>query len=286
MFRKHSTVYITSLAALLLILACVTTTPAAPTQGAVSTTDPNQFSTMVAEAAGALMTQTAEAQPVLPMPTPTAPLPIETPVLAMTETPVTSQAGTSLSQLENGSTQFVDYVAGVRLRIPAGWVTVRLNEPEYTQIWELTVDNPVLKHGLEGLQTLDPARYRLHAFNTQLDYVYMGEGSQINVAFIQDDARTLEQVAEDETQPQAFTEYALISSEFQVWPESLELFIIEEQWRKTSSTDAQVMIYYRSAITKVPSGTVVVELFAPFDISHEVVPVFDRMVVQMVLFTP
>ena len=285
MFRKHSTVYITSLAALILILACVTT-PVVPTQGAVSTTDPNQFSTMVAEAAGALMTQTAAAQPVLPLSSPTASLPVETPVAIMTEAPVTSQGGTSLSQLEDGSTQFVDYIAGIRLRIPAGWVTVRLNEPEYNQIWELTVDNPVLKQGLEDLQTLDPARYRLHAFNTQPDYVYMGEGSQINVAFIQNDARTLEQVAEDEAQPKAFTEYTLISSEFQVWPESLELFIIEKQWRKMSVTDALVMIYYRGAIVKVPSGTVIVELFAPFDISHEVVPVFDQMVVQMVLFTP
>ena len=285
MFRKRSTVYIISLATLLLIVACVTA-PAVPTQGAVSTTDPDQFSTMVAEAAGSFLTQTAEAALLLSLPTPTGPLPAETPASAMVETPVISQVGTSLSQLADGSTEFVDYVAGIRITIPGGWVAVRLNEPEYTQIWELTVDNPVLKQGLEDLQTLDPARYRLHAFNTQPDYVYMGEGSQINVAFIQNDARTLEQVAEDETQPKAFTEYALISSKFQVWPESLELFIIEKQWRKMSVTDALGVIYYRGAIVKVPSGTVIVELFAPFDISHEVVPVFDQMVVQMVLFTP
>ncbi len=285
MFRKHLATYITSFAALLFILACATT-PVVPTQGAVSTTDPNAFSTMVAEAAGALLTQTAEAQPVSPPPTLNL-LPLtETPIPTPTETPVTSQTGTSLSQLEDDSTQFIDNLAGIKLTIPAGWLTVRLNEPEYFQVWELTVNDPILKHGLEGIQSLDPARYRLHAFNTQPDYIYQGEGSQINVIYVRDDVRTLEQVAEDEKQPQVFTDYALISSEFQVRPDGLELFSIEEKWRKTSSTNAQVTIYYRGAHFKVPSGTVAVELFVPFDISHEVVPAFDQMVEQMTLFIP
>ena len=290
MSRKHSFVYIASIFTLLLMFACVTI-PAVPAQQSeqpVSTTDPNAFSTMVAEAAGVLMTQTAEAQPASPSPTSGLPTPTETPLptSTATERPVTSQAGTSLSQLEDGSTQFVDNLAGVKLTIPAGWVTVRLSEPEYFQVWSLTVDDPVLQHGLEGVQNLDPTRYRLHAFNTQPDYVYEGEGSQINVIYVRDDVRTLEQIAEDEKQPQVFTDYTLLSSEFQIRPDNLELFIIEEQWRGTSSTDASVMIYCKGVFFKVPSGTVEIELFVPFDISHEVVPAFDQMVEQMVLFTP
>ena len=285
MDRKHSLLYLTSSITLLLILACATT-PAVSTQQPFSTTDPNAFSTMVAEAAGALMTQTAEAAPVLPSPVSTEPPAIETPVPTPTEMPVTSASGTALSQLEDGSTQFIDNVAGVKLTIPAGWVTLRLNEPEYNQVWSLTVDDPVLQHGLEGIQNLDPARFRLHAFNTKPDYVYAGEGSRINVVFIRDDARTLEQVAEEEKQPQVFTDYALISSEFQVRPDGLELFIIEEQWRGTSSTNEPVMIYEKGVTFKVPSGTVAVELFVPFDIKHEVVPLFNQMVERLAIFTP
>lgn len=285
MNQKHSLLYLTSSITLLLVLACVTT-PAVPTQQSISTTDPNAFSTMVAEAAGALMTQTAEAALFASSPTPSLPPPTETPLPAETETPVASLTGTSLSQLGDGSTQFIDNVAGVKLTIPPGWVTVRLNEPEYLQVWSLTVEDPVLQHGLEGIQNLDPATFRLHAFNTKPDYVYAGRGSQINVVFTRDDGRTLEQVAEDEKQPQVFTDYALISSEFQVRPDGLELFIIEEQWRETSSTNESVMIYYKGVNFKVPSGTVVVELFVPFDIKHEVVPVFDQMVEQLTIVTP
>lgn len=285
MFRKHPAIYIVSFSALFFVLACATTS-VAPTQGAVSTTDPNAFSTMVAEAAGDLLTQTAEAQPASLSPTPGLPPLTETLIPTPTETQVTSQSGTSLSLLEDDSMQFIDNLAGIKLTIPTGWIAVRLNESEYFQIWELTAGDPVLKYGLESIQSLDPARYRLHAFNTQPNFIYQGEGSQISVIYVRDDTRTLEQVAEDEKQPQIFTEYALISTEFQIRPDGLELFIIEEQWRKTSSIDTQVMIYYKGAHFKVPSGTAVIELFVPFDISHEVVPVFDQMVERMVILIP
>lgn len=94
MIRKHSFAYITSFIAVLVVLACVTTPvipTLIPTQQPVSTSNPDMFSTMVANAAGAFMTQTAEAAP-LPSPTPDAPLPTETPPPVATDTPVTSLA--------------------------------------------------------------------------------------------------------------------------------------------------------------------------------------------------
>jgi hypothetical protein len=278
MKRKHFTLYLTSLGVLLLVVACVTT-PAVPAQQAPPTTDPNALSTMVADIAGKYMTQTAEAAP-------SASLPTEMPGSAATETPVASQSGTSLSKLEDGTTQFIDNVAGIQLTVPAGWIAVRLNEPEYTQVWELTAGDPVLQHALEGVQNLDPNQYRLIAFNTQADYVYQGQGSQINVLFFQDDARTLEQIAEEEKQPQVFTNYQLILSEFQVRPDTHQLFVIEEQWQETSSTNAPVTVYNKGVFFKVSSGTVVVELSVAFDIKHEVVPAFDQMVEQLSFLTP
>jgi hypothetical protein len=287
MVRKHSIVYLTSLITLLLILACVTTPVAAPvpTQQSLSTTDPNAFSTMVAEAADALLTQTAEAAPAMPSPAPTEPLATETPLPIPTETPVTSSSGTSITQLEDGSTQFIDNIAGLQVTIPAGWVTVRLNEAEYFQVWSLTVDDPVLQYALAGIQNLDPSQYRVHAFNTQPDYVYEGQGTQINVKFVMGDTRTLEQVAEDEKQPQVLPEYALISSEFQVRPDNLQLFSIEEQWQGVSSTNMPVTLYYKGFSFKVSSGTVTVELTMPFKINYEVVPIFDQMIGQLTVFS-
>ena len=289
MTRKNLIVFIESMVALLLILACATT-PVAPTLQPVrpvSTANPDAFSTMVAQVAGALLTQTAAARPASPSPPPSLPPP-PTEILppTPTETPVSSLSGTSLSQLEDGSTQFEDEIAGIRLTIPAGWVTVRLNEPEYYQIWSLTVDDPILQQDLDGIQNLDPARYRLHAFNTQPDYVYEETGSRITVVYDRDDTRTLEQVAEDEKGPKVFTDYVLIYSEFQVRPDGLETFIIDEQWQGLSSTNAPVMIYNRGVVFKVASGTVLVSLTIPADIGYKVAPGFDQMIEQMTVFTP
>jgi len=287
MNQKHKFVIGICSVTVLVLLACSTTQvmpTLIPTQQPVSTANPDMFSTMVADAAGAFLTQTAQAAP--PSPASEMLQPTETPIPTATETPVTSLSGTSLTKMEDGSTQFIDNLAGVRLTIPPGWVTVRLNEPEYFEVWSLTVDDPILQQGLEGIQNLDPARFRLHAFNTQPDYVYQGAGSRINVVYIRDDPRTLEQVAEDEKQPQAFTDYSLVSSEFQVRPDNLDLFSIEEQWRGFSTTNASLMLYYTGVFFKVPSGTVGVDLLLPADIKHEVEPVFYQMIEQMTVFTP
>jgi len=288
MLGKYPFAYIISSITLLLVLACVMT-PAVLTQEPeqpVSTTNPDLFATMVAEASGALLTQTAEAATLVSSPTPDLLSPDDAPLTAPTETPVISLAGTSLSRLEDGSTQFIDTIAGISLTIPAGWLVMRLNEPEFYQVWELTVDDPILQSDLEDILNLDPAQYRLHAFNTQPDYVYQGEGSKIIFIFVKDDVRTLEQIAEDEKQPEVFTDYALISSGFQVRSDGLQLFMIEEQWQGTSSTDEQVMIYDKSVIFKVQSGTVMIDLFVPANISYEVIPAFDHMIEQMSLFIP
>lgn len=288
MLGKYPFAYIISSITLLFVLACVMT-PAVLTQEPeqpVSTTNPDLFATMVAEASGALLTQTAEAAALVSSPTSNLLSPDDAPLTASTETPVTSLAGTSLSRLEDGSTQFIDTIAGISLTIPAGWLVMRLNEPEFYQVWELTVDDPILQSDLEDILNLDPAQYRLHAFNTQPDYVYQGEGSKIIFIFVKDDVRTLEQIAEDEQQPEVFTDYALISSGFQVRSDGLQLFMIEEQWQGTSSTDEQVMIYDKSVIFKVQSGTVMIDLFVPANISYEVIPAFDHMIEQMSLFIP
>jgi hypothetical protein len=285
MLRKFVFLLITSLIVAGLITSCIPagTTPAVTRPQPLSTANPDAFSTMVAGTVGALMTRTAEA---VPSPTPTIPLPTATLTPTATQTPETSSVGTSLTQMQDGSISFVDNIAGIRLTIPTGWVSVRLNEAEYTQAWADAAYDPVLAHGMEAIQDLDPETFRLHAFNTQEGYVYEGEGSQINVVFSQDDPKTLEEIAETEEQSKFFDKYELISSEYKIRPDTLEIFIIEQQWQVTSSTEQRVMLYYKRAIFKVSSGTVAVDLYTPLQIKDDIVPGFDQMVEKLSVFTP
>ena len=285
MLRKLFFFCSTSLIVLGLVTACVPArvTPAPTQPKPLSTANPDAFSTLVAGTADALMTQTVEA---MPSPTSTMSLPTGTGAPTATQTPEISALGTSLKVLEDGTVLFTDNIAGIRLTVPLGWLSVRINEPEYTQAWVDASYDPALASGMEAIQDLDPETFRLIAFNTQDGYVYEGQGSQINVIFAKDDPKTLDEIAQAEEQAKFFEKYELIFSGYKIRPDTLEIFTVEQQWQVNSSTEQPVMLYYKRVIFKVASGTVAVDLYAPVPIKDAVVPEFDRMVEQLSLFTP
>ena len=285
MLRKLAFLFLTSLIIAGLITSCIPArpTPVVTQPQPLSTANPDAFSTMVAGIAGALMTQTSEA---LPSATPTIPIPTATLTPPPTQTPEMSALGTSLEVQNDGTTLFTDNIAGIRLAVPVGWTSVRVNEPEYTQAWADAAYDPVLAHKMEAIQDLDPEKFRLHAFNTQEGYVFEGEGSQINVVFSQGDPKTLDEIAEAEEKSKFFDKYELISSEYKIRSDALEVFIIEQQWQVTSSTGQRVMLYYKRAIFKVSSGTVAVDLYTPLQIKDNIVPAFDQAVEKLSVFTP
>ena len=294
MLRKLFFFCSTSLIVLGLVTACVPArvTPAPTQPKPLSTANPDAFSTLVAGTANAGMTQTAEAMPyptataIPPSPTANKTLPTGAGAPTATQTPEISALGTSLKVLDDGTVLFTDNIAGIRLTVPLGWLSVRINEPEYTQAWVDASYDPALASGMEAIQDLDPETFRLIAFNTQDGYVYEGQGSQINVIFAKDDPKTLDEIAEAEEQAKFFEKYELIFSGYKIRPDTLEIFTVEQQWQVNSSTEEPVMLYYKRVIFKVASGTVAVDLYAPVPIKDAVVPEFDRMVEQLSLFTP
>jgi len=251
----------------------------------MSTTNPDAFGTMVASTAQAFMTQTMEA---LPTPTATTPAATETP----TSTPSVTKTSTNttdiptLTKMEDGTTQFLDYQAGVKLTVPSGWLAVRLGQQEYLDAQDSATDNPVLLHSLAAIQDLDPAIYRLHAFNTQEGYTYGGEGSRISVLFIEGDTQELELIAEAEVQPKDFEGYELITSKYQIRTDGLELFTLEENWQVESSTKQQVMVYHKRVVFKVSNGTIYIDLSIPSEIKDNGLLVFQTLIDQLSLFTP
>lgn len=283
MSRKSYFAFIFNSMILLLLVSCIPAQVIPTQQQPVSTSNPNVFSTMVASTAGAFMTQTMEAMPTA---TATLPPPLETSTPTVTPTPTDSNEKTSLTEMEDDSIQFFDYRAGVKLTIPAGWLAIRLGEQETLDAWEAAENDSVLKHGLEAVQGLDHAVYRLLAFNTGDEYTFDGEGSSIAIQFFENDTRMLGEVVVDEVQPKPFEEYEFISSEYQVRADRLELFALEENWQVTSSTEQAVTLYHKRVIFKVSSGTVSIELFVPSEIKDDVLPEFDQMIEQLSVFTP
>ena len=269
---------------LILLASCNPAQVTAPPQPQpLSTSNPDAFSTMVAETAAAFMAQTVEAMPTA---TATLPPPTETQSPTITATPTDANESTSLTEMEDGLTQFLDYQAGIKLSFPVGWVAVRLSEQEFMDAWVDAVDNPVLQHSMEFVQNLDPVTHRVHAFNTQTGYVYEGQGSIIAILFAQGDTRELEKVVEDELQPKEFDGYRLISPKYQVRPDGVEFFTMDESWQVISSTAQQVMLYHKRAIFKVTTGTVSMDLYTPLESKDVALSEFDALIQQLSIFVP
>ena len=284
MSRKNSLVFILGWLVLLLVVSCSPAQVTAPPQPQpLSTSNPSLFSTMVAEKAEAFMTQTMEAMPTA---TATLPPPTNTPTPTITATPTDTNEKTSLSKMEDGSIQFFDYQAGLELTVPAGWLAVRLSEQEFLDAVVAAEDEPVLLYHLEAIKNLDPVIYRLHAFNTKEDYVYEGEGSSISVLFIKGNTQELELIAEAEVQPKNFDNYELITSEYQVRTDSLELFTLDESWQVVSSTEQQVTVYHKRVVLKVSNGTVYIDLYAPSELKDDVLPEFNTLIEGLSIFVP
>lgn len=284
MSKKNFLLYILGGIVFLLLVSC---SPAQvsqqPQRQPLSTSDPDAFSTMVAGKAQAFMTQTMEA---MPTSTATLPPPTDTPTPTITATPTDTSQKTSLSKMEDESIQFFDYQAGIKMTLPAGWLAVRLSEPDFLDAWVNATDDPVLQHIMEAVQDLDPIIHRMHAFNTQDEYVYEGEGSTIAFLFVEGNTQELEMIAEVEVQEKDLPEYEFVTSKYQVRTDSLELFTLEESWQVSSSTEQQVTVYHKRVVFKVTTGTVYIDLFTPFEIKDDVLAEFDTMVEGLSIFVP
>ena len=252
--------------------------------------DADTLSTMVAGTAADLMTQTAMAGigPELPMDTPTLQSPTETSVPAATDTPKISSVGTSLLVLADGSTQFADQRTGIQLVIPPGWLTLRVNEEEYYRVLESEwVNDPAVMKSLGYIQNLDPQAVRLTALDVRPGHILNGAITNISLVFLQSDTRTLNEWAEDQTQPEDQVKFKLLSSGFGQTAGGIETFVLEEQWEAISAgTDEMFLEYHKRVWFKVPTGTIHIDLNTPLDFETVVSPGFDGLVDNIVLLNP
>jgi hypothetical protein len=86
----------------------------------------------VAGTVSAALAQTEQAQPTVTSTFPATPLSISTiPAPTETPTPTANPSQNTLAQQAGGSTLFEDERAGYEGTIPAEWLTVRVEGPEY-----------------------------------------------------------------------------------------------------------------------------------------------------------
>jgi hypothetical protein len=278
MNRHHFHSTVSALVILLAIVACVLpgqTIQPAPTMG------PLNIEAAVAGTAQAAATQTALVNPVPAAPT-------VAPTNTITPTPKISSSGTSLFTLANGATQFTDYVAGMQMVFPPGWLVIRVGEEEYYAAWgKPETQAPMFVDIFAEMQNLDPKVFRVNGLDVRSDYIIYNNVTQVDVVFVQDDIRTLKEVKADETKNHPrYKNYKLLSSNFFDAPQGVQALNMEAQWKSANEASQTGMSYQRRVIYKVSTGIIAIDLFTLLDKKDLTTPDFEQLISGIVFLAP
>jgi len=213
-----------------------------------------------------------------------------TPIIAPAEhlpsPEVISSSGTSLVKLEDGSTQFKDYRAGIQIIFPANWMPIRVGESEYyaaSEKWG--TQNAWFLEEIGWIQSLDLNLFRVNAYDTEATHLFYGTFPKINVVFHQGDTRTLNQVEADEKkiiENSAKSGHKFLSSSFQETSGGLQILVFQSEW-KAQSYDTT---HYTGTFFQVPTGLVFIDFYIPSDHQAAVESERAQIVESIALFTP
>lgn len=259
---------------LLLMIACGRTVTPVPI------TNPGSVETSLAGTARWLARQTETAQGF------TATPPV-VPTKTMTPTPKVSSAGTSLEILEDGSTRFTDHTAGIQVVFPAGWLAMRVGEPEYYQAWDKEAAKyPIFQDMFTSMQNTDPSQFRVTAIDTRSAPTYQ-TFSKMEVVFGSGDERTLNEVRMDQTnRKRALAKFKLLSSTLAKTADELEIAIVDFQWASATPDNQIFSSYHRDVIFKVASGTVALQLSTGLSEKDKLMPELEKVIESLVFLTP
>ena len=238
-------------------------------------TNPPAVETSLASTALALAKQTEMADPITITPAPTS---TETP----TPTPRISASGTTLEIGEDESALFTDHKLGFQLMVPAGWLTIRLNEDEYYKAFsvEEVAANPLIVDFLSKIQTQDSDQIRMFAIDLRSAN---GSISGISVVLQPATIETMDdwvvaRISRGNKKPG----YILHSSGYQEIPAGVRALVRDEQWNSTSSEKA----YSRTIAFSIPAGILTIDFETALDSKDTLLPEFEQLIDSITLLNP
>jgi len=267
-------------------IACVV--PGLPTASApvfAPTVDTGPIETMVAGTVSAAITQTALAQPTsTPTSTATATATATaTSTPAPTETP-TPQAQSTLTKQADGSILFADARAGYQIKLPAGWLAVRVNEQEYLDAFSLEeAANTNIQQSLLSIQTEDPNTFRLLAIDTKAAHIQ--NDFVTDMRFVLDEKKAislssdadLKAIADKVSASATVFRFEVTSVKIVTTASGTKLGVIEAKSSFENAAGANVAIYQKQVFFNTKSGTQSIIFTTVTDLKQTTLPAFDTM---------
>ena len=267
-------------------IACVV--PGLPTASApvfAPTVDTGPIETMVAGTVSAAITQTALAQPTsTPTSTATATATATaTSTPAPTETP-TPQAQSTLTKQADGLILFADARAGYQIKLPAGWLAVRVTEQEYLDAFSLEeAANTNIQQSLLSIQTEDPNTFRLLAIDTKAAHIQ--NDFVTDMRFVLDEKKAislssdadLKAIADKVSASATVFRFEVTSVKIVTTASGTKLGVIEAKSSFENAAGANVAIYQKQVFFNTKSGTQSIIFTTVTDLKQTTLPAFDTM---------
>ncbi len=257
------------------------------------TVDTGRIATMVAETVSAAIVETEQAAP---KPTATAVststsaatfTATSTATLAPTETP-TPQASLSQSTLTkqgDGSVLFADARAGYEIKLPASWLTVRINEKEYLDAFSLEeAANTHIKQALLSVQMEDPNIFRLLAIDTKAAHIQ--NEFVTDMRFVLDEKKNislssdvdLQAIAQNISATVTVFRFEVTSVKIITYANGMRFGEIEARSSFQNAAGVEVPIYQKQIFFNAKTGTQSIVFTTVADLKDTLLPVFDAMI--------
>jgi hypothetical protein len=240
--------------------------------------DPATIPTMVVLTAAALASQTAAAT--TPLPSETSP-PTLLPAESATATPRVSFLGTSLYLRDDQTTVFTDHRTGIELIIPAGWLALRINEPEYYDAWGLPeFSDPSFQRLLTNMQNLDPNKSRLFVVDMQEEHQLGGFVTNINLLWNETENMSFDNEADLQEAADSITlsKLDILTTNISVTSNGIPIGVITS---KRAGTTMEA--FHKQVFVQAHTGTLLITFTTSKDLKKTILPAFDAMIETMTL---
>lgn len=274
MNRKHGLLAL--LVLLTTALACVIpgTTTSAPLPTPTADT---RLEIMVAETVSAALQMTQQPMFIVEE--------TEAPETVPTEIPATAtpSAETTLDKNEDGSNIFTDFLGGYQLTVPAPWLALRIDSPEYDAALTLPeASNPAIQRSLSTIQAQDPDVFRLFALDVNEEHLDGGFVTNINLVWDQQEKLSLPNDARlaeiADALPSAVEGTEVLYFEVRTSQSGVPYGVITSQMRGVTQDGTNLVIRQKMVFFDLPVGALSITLSTTETLLETIEPSFDAMI--------
>jgi hypothetical protein len=185
---------------------------------------------------------------------------------------------------------FTDHRTGIEIIVPAGWLAVRVNEPEYYDAWVLPeLSDPAYQHALAVIKDMNPNESRLSIIDMQEGHLQDGFVTNINLFWFEKDEISLEDdedlLASLDSLSETMPDLRVLTAKLSATSSGIPIGITTSKMPAITVEGANVVVFYRQVFVRARTGVLAITLATTEELKETVFLSFDAMIESITLVT-